>query len=559
MTIDSSGERAGRHLSSLASSLSRRSVLKTGAAAAAGLALTDAALSPATASGVRALQDQVPTGGTLTMAYAADPSTLDPHVNSVTNDSLHLHAIFDCLIERATDGTLYPGLATEWSVAEDNVTWTLKLRDGVVFHDGTPFDAEAVVYNFDRMVDPATKSEYAVFQLGPYESSKAIDASTVEVTMKQPYGAFPASLATFGMGMVSPTAAKAAGASFGQSPVGTGPFKFVEWVPQDHVTFERNPDYNWASEINHVTGPAPLDQIVIRTIAEPATRAAALMSGEIDLANLNASDYVTLDGNSDYGQQTIAGEGYPPPGIFINTQKAPTDDVKVRQAIAFGIDKDEVNAVMYEGLADPADQVVSTFSWAYDPANALYSFDVDKANALLDEAGWVKGDGDYRSKDGTELKIVYLSLTTVQQIAELAQAQLKNIGINVELLVEDNPAQQQDAQQGNHNLVWTQWGGVDPGDLRKVYGSENIGTGWNFAHYNNPDLDAAFDDGQALNDQEQRKPIYIGIVKTLMDDATFVPLNNRTVFLGMKSNVKGSDVVDERGANPRLYNIYLES
>ncbi|MDF3039913.1 MAG: ABC-type transporter, periplasmic subunit [Thermomicrobiales bacterium] len=540
------------HLRRVAMSpLTRRNVFKSGVAIGAGALAASTPLQVIYA----AAQDD---SAQLTLAVEADPSTLDPHVNSNTRDSIFFHALFDRLIERSPDGNLFPGLATEWSVADDNVTWTLALRDDVTFQDGTPFNAEAVVFNLDRIVNPDTKSEYAVFQLGPYESSRAVDEYTVEITMSEPYGPLPVSLATYALSMVSPTAAEATGETFGQNPVGSGPFKFVEWVPQNQVVIERNADYNWASEIHPVSGPAQLARLTFRPIVEPATRGAALFAGEVDIAILAASDFAALEGDSNYRQETILTEGYPPAGLFVNTQRPPTDDVLVRQALAFGVNRDEVNQVVYEGASGPADSVVSTFSWAYDPATALYNYDPERAGQLLDEAGWTMGDAGVRQKGGEDLTIVHLALTSVKQVAELVQAQLKDIGVNVELLVQDNPAQQQSAQQGLHNLVWTQWSGVDPADLRKVYGSENIGDGWNFSHYDNPELDAMFLEGAALNDVEERKAVYARVTMLLMEDATFIPLNNRTVFMGVKANVRGTDVIDERGSMPRIYNASIE-
>lgn len=533
------------------SPLTRRGVLKGGAALGAGAFIAATPLHPIYV----AAQDN---GGELTMAVEADPSTLDPHVNSNTRDSVFFHALFDRLIERDPEGNLYPGLATEWSVADDNVTWTLALRDDVTFQDGTPFNAEAVVFNLERIVNPDTKSEYAVFQLGPYESSRAVDEYTVEIVMSEPYGPLPVSLATYALSMVSPTAAEAAGDAFGQNPVGSGPFTFVEWVPQSQVVIERNPDYAWASEIHPVSGPAPLSRITFRPIVEPATRGAALLAGEVDVAVLAAVDFAALEGDPNFRQETILTEGYPPAGLFVNTQRPPTDDVLVRQALAFGVDRDEVNAVVYEGASGPADSVVSTFAWAYDPDTALYNYDPERAAQLLDEAGWTMGDSGVRQKDGQDLTIVHLALTSVRQVAEIVQAQLSELGVTVELLVQDNPAQQQSAQQGQHNLVWTQWSGVDPADLRKVYGSENIGDGWNFAHYDNPELDAMFLEGAALNEVPARKEVYDRVTMLLMEDATFIPLNNRTVFMGVRANVRGTDVIDERGSMPRIYNASIE-
>lgn len=502
--------------------------------------------------------DEASSGGELTIALATDPQTLDPHRNSASSNTIFMHALFDHLLERSPDGTLYPGLATDWEVADDGVTWTLNLRDDVIFHDGTPFNAEAAVYSFERIVDPETRSEYAVFQLGPYESSTAVDEYTLELVMSEPYGLLPVSLATYGMAMVSPEAAEEAGEEFAQQPVGSGPFVFEEMVQQSHTVFVRNPDYNWGSSINEVEGPAPLEQVTFQTIPEDGTRAAALFSGEVGMAEISGVDFSDFEADDAYRTQKVLTEGYPPAGLFINVDRYPTDDLLVRQALAFGVDRHDVNNIVYDGHAEDADSVMSPFSWAYDPESALYEYDPERAGELLDEAGWVMGDNGVREKDGEELHIVHLALTSVRSVAEVVQSQLSEIGVDVELLVQDNPAQQQSGQEGIHNLVWTQWSGVDPGDLWKIYKSSEIGSGWNFAHYNNPELDELFDQGAAENDEEARKEIYSRIQMILMEDATFIPLNNRTVFFAMANNVRGTDVIDERGSWGRLYNFYLE-
>src|SRR5262245_26356510 len=213
--------------------LTRRELFERGAqfglAAAAGGAMLEAGGNgPAAAGGAHgrvlqsARQEGKP-GGTINIGVRRDFSILDPHVTSAVSDGIFMMAVFDRLIERAQDGTLYPGLATEWSVSEDGLTWNIKLRQDVKFHDGTPFNADAVKINFDRMVDPATKSEYAIFELGPYAGTDVVDEYTVNVRMTRVFGALPVGLSTYGMGMLSPAAIAQYGQEIGSHPVGTGP------------------------------------------------------------------------------------------------------------------------------------------------------------------------------------------------------------------------------------------------------------------------------------------------------------------------------------------------
>ena len=498
-------------------------------------------------------------GGTLKLGLGKDFTILDTHVTSAVSDGIFMMAVYDRLIERQPNGKLYPGLATSWTVSDDGLTWTFKLRQGVKFHDGTPFNADAVVFNFNRMVDPATKSEYAIFELGPYDSSSAVDDYTVELKMKRKYSALIAGLTTYGMGMVSPTAAKNLGEDFAQKPVGTGPFMFKEWVQKDHLTIVQNPDYNWASGRENHQGTSYLDSVTFQFIPETSTRAASLQQGQIDAAGrMAASDWVKVKGDSNFTTSNIFLEGYPPAGLFMNVTKAPTDDVNVRQAIMHAINRDEIIQVVFEGTTIPANGIISPFSWAYDPDSAsMYPFDVDKANSMLDAAGWVK-NGDYRSKGGQELSLIYLTFTTLTNLAQVVQAQLKKIGVKTDIVAEDNPAQQQDAEEGKHNLVWTQWEGVDPADLHKIFGSENIGNGWNFSHYSNKDVDQWLNDGEAETDADKRKEIYNKVQMQVMGDAAYIPLYNVSSLWAFKKDYQNVDVVDELGASPLLYDISLK-
>ncbi len=499
-------------------------------------------------------------GGTLKIGLQREFQILDPHVDSSLADNIFFMAVFDRLIERTPDGKLYPSLATEWSVSDDGLTWTFKLRQGVKFHDGTPFDAAAVKFNFDRIVDPATKSQSAIFSLGPYDSTTVVDDSTIQVKFKTPYGRLPSSLATLGPSMVSPAAVQKYGQDFALHPVGTGAFVFKEYIQKQHVVITKNPDYNWASARSTHNGPAYLDEVTFQFIPEDGTRTAALSQGQVDGINaVQPTDWVAFKSSGDFEASQRLVEGYPPAGIYLNVTKAPTDDLTVRKAIEFAINKDEIIKVVFDGVGQPANGVISTFSWAFNKdAGTLYSFDPKQAGDLLDQAGWVMGDGDYRSKDGQTLEVLYITFTTLQTLAEVVQSQLKKVGVKVNILAEDNPAQQQDAQQGKHNLDWTQWSGTDPDDLHKIFGSENIGNGWNFSHYSNADVDQWFNDGAIETDSTKRKSIYDKIQQQVMEDAAYVPLYNYQVLWGFKKGLSNTDVIDAVGSSALIYDLYWD-
>jgi peptide/nickel transport system substrate-binding protein len=549
--------------------LSRRELLGRGAqlglsASALSALLTAGATGASAASGtrsnvLRSTQQEGKPGGTINIGVRSDFYILDPHVTSAVSDGIFMMAVFDRLIERSQDGTLYPGLATEWSVSEDGLTWNFKLRQDVTFHDGTPFNADAVKLNFDRMVDPATKSEYAIFELGPYAGTDVLDEYTVNVRMTRVFAALPVGLSTYGMGMVSPAAIAQYGQELGSHPVGTGPFVFKEWAPQDHVTITANPNYNWASGRENHNGRAYLDEITFNFIPEAATRTTALESGQITAASgVPPADWKRLSEDGTFATSKVLLEGYPPAGGFLNCEKSPTDDLKVRQAMHWATNRDEINEVYFEGTVELADGIISKFAWAYDPTSALYSYDPDKAAALLDEAGWVL-DGDVRKKDGQELSVILLIFPSLNTLAEVIQAQFQAVGFKVEIVSEDNPAQQADAQAGKHHIVWTQWEGVDPADLHKIFGTGenriNITGGWNYSHYSVPEVDQWFKDGEAETDQEKRKVIYNQIQQKVMADAAYIPWYNVTSLWAFDKKYTGTDVIDELGSAPLVYDI----
>jgi len=238
-------------------------------------------------------------------------------------------------------------------------------------------------------------------------------------------------------------------------------------------------------------------------------------------------------------------------------KKAPTDDLNVRKALIYGLDFKTLNDAVFDGTAVLSNSIVSTFSWSYNSeAGKLYQFDQAKANSLLDQAGWMKS-GEYRMKNGQTLTLGYTTFTTLKTLAEAVQAQLKEVGFKVDVTAEEYPPYQQDTQAGKHNLAWTQWSGVDPGDLHKIFGSENIGSGWNLSHYKNDNVDQWLTAGDGEGDPGKRKDLYDKVQMQVLQDAAYAPLYNYSILWAFQKGVDGVGITDAVGSSPLLYDVFM--
>jgi len=248
------------------------------------------------ASGAGRLADAAPGGGgTLVYGLGFDlDNTMDPQVTDFDSTIRVTLNICEPLVWEPTPGRFVPGLAESWEVSPDAKTYTFRLRKGVKFHDGTPFTAEAVKFTMDRVVAPETKAGQSHDQLGPYDHTEVVDDHTAKIGMKQGYAPLLTNLNGY-LGIVSPTAVKKMGlAEFARHPVGTGPFVFKEWVPKDHITLVRNPDYTWGSSFFKRRGPAALEQIVFKIIPEESVRTGTLKTGETQYIDAVSYTHLTL-------------------------------------------------------------------------------------------------------------------------------------------------------------------------------------------------------------------------------------------------------------------------
>jgi peptide/nickel transport system substrate-binding protein len=484
------------------------------------------------------------TGGggakSLSVGVFQNPDSLDPGQTGLITVSQVLGAIFDTLMWKFPgDPTYYPGLAESYTVSADARTYTFKLRKGVKFHDGTPFNAAAVKASFDHIVDPKTKSLSAIGALGPYQETKVVDDYTAQVVFSAANAAFVNEMTQPTMAISSPAALKKYGTGYDTHPVGTGPFKFKQFINNDRVVVVRNPDYNWGPKPLG-SGPAHLGQITFRILPDPSSQANALTTNEIQIAqNLNPGD-VTSAVQSGKKKLTALSSGMPY-CIMINAQKPPTNELAVRQAIEYATNNKAIIDTLFKGLYTPADSVLTPVTQGYAKDQALYSFNAAKAASLLDGAGWKKGSGGVRSRGGQPLALEFINIANFgfDGISQLMQAQLASAGFKVTITDQAFPAVGTTYNQGKHNLADWFYYDVDPYLFNSVFSSGQIKAGFNWEHYANPAVDKAIAAANQDPTTSSRTAKYEAIALTLAKSATIVPIYNLESIVVTQPSVKG--------------------
>lgn len=485
---------------------------------------------PATEAPVTATEEPVAPGGVLTVGIPVEPETLDPGDAVYVQEQFILQSLFDSLLSISPDGELHPGLATKWEPNTDYSEFTFTLRQDVTFHDGTPFKADAVKASFDHIVSDAVLESggKSLLQDHAYVETVVVDDYTVTVKFGGSYPLFLRDAARQWLSISSPAALEKSGADYGRNPVGTGPFKFVQWDAQSQIVLERNPDYNWAPEFAKQQGPASLDQVIFRILPEAATRLTAFETGEIQIAGEPpALDAVSLVDAGKASLQNFAQPGIPAI-LMINTTKAPTDDINVRKAMILAINQDELATTAFQSLGLPAYSVVSPTTWGYDEtAAAMYRYNLDEAKRLLEESGWVDSDGDgIREKNGEKLTVDWPDNPAWSEaFNELLIGYLAEAGIEVDYRSMDDNAAYSELLAGNYSLVYMYWTRPDPSPLRYLFHSEGInGAGSAWTNYVNADLDAALADADTNVDEAARKADYVKAQSIIMENALALPM-----------------------------------
>lgn len=496
---------------------------------------------------------------TLTYGMGGNFDKLDPNATTFTRVGRITYHVVEPLIWKVGPGQFAPGLATEWSVNEDATEYTFVLREGVTFHDGTPFNAEAVKFTFDRIIDPETKAQTAASLIGPYERTEIVGEHEVKVVFSSPYAPFFDSVSKPNLGIISPTAFTEVGNDdWGMTAlVGTGPFMFESYTPDSEVVLVRNPDYSWAPEHFGVSGPANLERLVYRIIPEPATRTASLETGETDFIEEVAEiDFGFLSENPEL--ITIAepqsGSGW---SLMMNVQNPPMDDIAVRRAIQLASDKEGMRLAIWNGLGAPACGPISAVTFAFESETCeMYTYDPEQAKQVLEEAGWVDSDGDgIREKDGQPLTIGhYYRAESVlsQQMADYMKADLAAVGINVELNGLSRSGYFDAVRTGQHHTQnwWDPFS--DPDGMRILFHSSNAGGGTNRNNYVDEEMDRLLDEAAATTDLDRRAEIYSQIQKKVKDEAIMVFYNDPDTLYAYTNDLEGV-VILNAGQNPYFY------
>lgn len=476
----------------------------------------------------------------LVIAIEGSVSSLDPDNIPDTNAISATRGMYEMLVRFDENQEIVSGLADTWEVSEDSLIYTFHLREGIKFHDGTDFNAQAVVANYDRVVDVennlrtrrtfvTTKNEEEFYRCASVE---AADDYTVVFTLAEPYSTFINKLTQFCI--ISPAAIEEYGNDIMYHPCGTGPFKFEEWVEGDHTTMVKNEEY-WGE-------PASVDSVTIREVPEAGSRTAMLQTGEADMIYPTAADQLSvLEGAGDVDVHAVTSNimRY----VTLNTNVEALSDVRVRQAMNYAIDKNAYCQVMYSGYGTPATSAAPNCILYYQEQTP-YDYDLEKAKSLLEEAGYA---------DGFDLTI--WGDNTTQEIKGMTfiKQQLEQIGINVEVLPMD-PATVSDKiyvplEDAEINMWYVNWSASDfsmDGSLRSLlYSTMCPPTSANTVYYNNADFDKLMDDALATADTGKLADLYGQAQKIAWDDAVWLFLGNDQLLYSTKSYLSGAYVAPD--------------
>ena len=480
-------------------------------------------------------------GGSITFGVELDISGFDPLKVGVfdTASFTAAAAIFDTLTTLDDKGVAQPKLALSWDHSEDFKTWTFKLRPGVKFHDGTPFNAEAVKANFDRQKDPANKCRCA-FYIAFIHDVQAPDELTVVFNLNDPSVNLPAIITIQSTNNVvqSPTAWKTKGDDYNRNPVGTGPYILKSWAAGDRMVLERNPDY-WNK------GHPYLDRIVLKPLPDAQSRFASLQSGEADIVwddEYDPDNIQKAQKDPKLTVHTYVGSGAQV--YAFNTKVAPFDDLRVRQALVMAIDRKKMSKAITNGLSIPASNPYGEGSWVKCKDDGALPTDIEKAKALIKDYG-----------KPVDFKMIISATPRGRNVGQVLQQFWKQVGANMEIEQVDQATIVPRAFMRKFQL--TPWRIVDLADPDpQMFANFHTGSPVALANYSNPELDKLLEHARVTADPEKRTEDYCAASRFINQEAIWFWTFQNTYYAISSAKLKGlpkiySGVVD-------VSNVWME-
>lgn len=445
-----------------------------------------------------------------------------------------LTRVLEPLLFQDVELGLKPGLAVGWETSSDGLTWTLELAAGVTFHDGTPFDTEAVVHNLERV------SKTWPGRLGSVEEIEAVDELLVEVRHREPFAPFLYALAWPGSAMISPGAVAEDGKVM--EPVGTGPFMRESWDPGEQMVLVRNENY-WGD-------PATLERITLKFIPDPTTRMMALEKGEIqmiiDTGGVLPEHVSTLLLHPEIDVMTIPGAV--PHYMSLNTKKVPLDDVRVRLAVMHAIDPESMIGYALEGYGKSMTSIIPHSEQDWLHPRSLYDFNnPERARELLQEAGWQDGGGrGVLQKNGEELSLKLLLSSALAgrwpyiPMAEIMQAQLSAVGFEVEIEVVEAGLWRETLEKGGAHMSMRPWAGISPQSrLQEWLHSKGENTLSMGTFYHNPKVDDLIDGLLKTTGDTPARELSAAIQEIAAAEVPVIPIYDEVLINAVRGNIKG--------------------
>ncbi|WP_405721199.1 ABC transporter substrate-binding protein [Streptomyces sp. NBC_01537] len=508
---------------------------------AAVLSLSACSSSSGSSSGSGGDGGQAKAGGTLTFAVGSDAGCVDPQQVG-SNDTIYsLRQIVDSLTDQdPRTGKIVPWLAKSWDISSDATTFTFHLRSGVTFSDGSPLTAQVVKDNFDAVPKLGALGVLAEGYLSGLQSTTVVDPLTVRVKFGQPNAQFLQATSTHSLGIESSASAKESPQEkCSKGVVGSGPFVLKSYVQNQSINLAKRGKYAWGSSLWTKKGEAYLDKLVFKVVPEAGVRTGSLQSGQVDaIGSVGKANEAALKGGRVNLQQRAN------PGVVfnlgLNNSRPLLKDTKVRQAIGFAIDRQQIVDAVFPTGTQPATSILAHTTPDYADLGPDLTFDAAKAKSLLDSAGWKAGSDGIRSKNGTRLRLTvkwFANAATNQPALELIQQQLKAVGVDVVLKELQITQFAPTLQSGDFDAVWGNVTRADPDILRSSYSTKLS----NFYHLPASGLDSALSQQAATTEAAKRKQLVDQAQQLIVQNAYVVPVVELQTQLGVAEKVHNLD------------------